>query len=219
MSTGNRTNQVLGVVQGHIANALEQLRVAQPGLVESYDDKSGRAEVVPLLKRPFFGPGGTVIWQALGKLSSVPVVMPIAGGRRVKLPVQQGDVVLLIFCDFSLDGWKAGEGATDPQGVVTPPTLGAHQVADAIAIPGLFDPLGDAPAPVIEIKSDGTVILAQGTANVAREGDAVGVATSMADWISTVTAALAGSGPAVKVPLAAPTDFGTIAAGNPNVKA
>jgi hypothetical protein len=158
----NRTPTLGEVIAAHITVALEQLRVAQPARVESYNDAAGTVEVTPLLRRPVHLDDGSVQWVQLPRLPSVPVCSPSAGGRRVKLPISTGDVVLLVFCDFGIDGWKAGEGTTDPLGVVTPATLGTHQVADAIAIPGLFNPLGAAPLPAIEIQADGNVILAGG---------------------------------------------------------
>lgn len=170
MATGNRVKKLNELINGHIANALEQLRVAQPGLVEKYDDATGLADVVPLLKRPVFGPGGTVTWKPLEKLVGVPVVKLAGGGQRIKLPVRVadsvkaniGDVVLLVFCDFGIDGWKAKEGAKQTQGIVQPATLGAHQVADAIALAGLYNPLDPSLSVAIEVKTDGTVLLGAG---------------------------------------------------------
>ena len=52
-----------------------------------------------------------------------------------------------------------------------------------------------------------------GSKAVGRVGDAVGAATSMGTWISNVNAALLALGKTV----AAPTDFGTIAAGSPTI--
>lgn len=54
------------------------------------------------------------------------------------------------------------------------------------------------------------VILAGGTAKVAREGDAVAAASSMASWISAVSTALT---------LTPPAGFGAVAAGADHVKA
>lgn len=159
---GNRTPTLGEIVMGHIDVALEQLRVAQPGRIESYDPVTGRAEVTPLLKRPVHLEDGSVSWISLPRTHGVPVALPRAGGRRIKLPVAKGDVVLLVFCDFALDEWKAGQGVGDPNGIVQPGTLGTHQLADAIAIPCLWDPVGAPAHDSIELLADGTVLLGEG---------------------------------------------------------
>lgn len=205
----NRRNLLEETIRGHIANALEQLRVAQPAVVESYDDAKGTAEVVPLLKRPFFGPGGTVTWKPLGKLPGVPVVQLAGGGRRIKFPAKAGaktgDLVLLVFCDFGLGGWKAREGATDPQGVVTPKTLGAHQVGDAIAIAGLLNPLGAAPAVAIEVQDDGKVLIGAGASHKLIFGDdftdATGAFHTLIAAIGSAVAAVPGASAAITTAL------------------
>jgi hypothetical protein len=84
--------------------------------------------------------------RAAPKLSGVPVVMPQRRRPRfVEARVAAGDVVLLVFADFSLDRWKSGAGKSDPLGIVEG-LLARHAVADAIAIPCLWDPRGAPPA-------------------------------------------------------------------------
>lgn len=216
MSTGNRTKRFDDMVKGHIANALEQLRVAQPGLIESYDDATGLAEVVPLLKRPIFGPGGTVTWRPLEKLVNVPVVHLAGGRQRIKLPVEVarsdtanvGDVVLLIFCDFDIGGWKSKEGAKTTQGVVQPATLGAHQVADAIAIAGLYNPLDPTLSVAIEVKTDGTVVLDQGAHQLLRGDTYRSAQTTLDNGFKTFLTALSTYATAIKT-IADPTNAAT----------
>lgn len=150
------------VIDSHVKTAMERLRVAMPALVESYDPATRLASVVPQLQRPTFPADGTTEWISLPRVNNVPVLMPYAAGRLIKLPVQPKDIVLLVFCDFSLDRWKGGAGATDPQGVVQPSLLAAHRVADAIAIPGFLNPVKDSPHTAVEVQTDGTVLLGEG---------------------------------------------------------
>lgn len=221
MTTGNRVKRLDEVINGHIDNALEQLRVAQPGLIEKYDDATGLAEVVPLLKRPVFGPNGAVTWLPLEKLIGVPVVHLAGGRQRIKLPVEVarsdtaniGDVVLLIFCDFGIDGWKAKEGAMQVQGVVQPATLGAHQVADAIAIAGLFNPLDPSLSVAIEVKSDGSVLLGAG----ASQG--VGLGQALRTELDALWAAVTGHTHAVATTGTATAQTGVAAAETTHPKA
>jgi hypothetical protein len=155
------------VIRAHINQALIRLRVAQPGRVDSYDDSSGTVDVTPLIRVPQTNPDGSVTWLDLPKLPRVPVHYPVAGGRRIKLPISQGDIVLLIWCDFSIDDWQAGAGQADPKnyGFVTPTYRDGHRLADAIAIPGLLDP-NSSTRPTyhddITIGSDGTVYIGEG---------------------------------------------------------
>lgn len=88
---------------------------------------------------------------------------------------------------------------------------------------------GDAQRPIAELWESGSVteldltatniILNAGTAAVGRVGDAVAAAATMSTWVAAVHALLNGTGAASKGPLVAPTDFGTINAGAPGVKA
>lgn len=151
--TTTRTLPLRAWIDGHIGAALNRLRVSMPGRIQSYDADRGRAEVVPLLMVPVSRPDGTVESVALPNLSEVPVLMPGAGGRLIKLPVAEGDACLLVFADFSIDTWKAKGGLVDPQG------FGQHAVADAFAIVGLRAPEKDPPVASIEILPDGKVVL------------------------------------------------------------
>ena len=181
MNTRNPT--LREVVTGHIADALAQLRVSMPGRVESYDASACTVDVVPQLRRPVRQETGELAWVALPKVSAVPVLMPMAGGRRVKLPVAAGDIVLLIFSDFSMDDWKSGAGADDPLGVVTPLQVEGHQVADAIAIPGLFNPVSPGASDSIEVQDDGTVIVNAGTTKI---GPGAGSTVEVGSATSTI---------------------------------
>lgn len=208
------------VIEERIQTALSNLRVAQPGRVESYDVSKATVEVTPLLRVPQPQSDGTIKWISLSRLPSIPLLFPLrAGGRRATMPVKVGDIVLLIWCDFNLDDWKSGAGVNDPAGVVTPRYFAGHALPDAIAIPGLFDPVTNAPpTDDISIAADGTITLAGGNKNVARATDPVSAATTMSTWISAVHALLNGSGAAVKGPLVLPSDFGVIGGGNPKIK-
>jgi hypothetical protein len=176
---GNRVPANFGeLIQEHLTDALENLRVAMPGRVESYDDDANTVEVTPLLRAPVRTDDGRVRWQDLPKLTGIPVVMPQAGGRRIKLPMSPGDHVLLVFCDFGIDGWKIGPAAGSDEaavqaaanrngdGPVTPATAGTHQLGDAIAIPGLFNALGSSPSDAIEIAANGDVTVNSGNIKI-----------------------------------------------------
>jgi hypothetical protein len=84
----------------------------------------------------------------------VPVLMPAAGGIRIRLPIQVGDAVLLVFASSSLDRWLLHGGVTDPG------DDRRHDLSDAVALPGLFDFAHVKDAAVqIEFTDDGRILV------------------------------------------------------------
>lgn len=68
----------------------------------------------------------------LSQIQRVPVSMPMGANYSIKVPVAINDTGYCIFSDRSLDVWLAGSGA-----VVDPQDSRAHDIADAIFVPGL----------------------------------------------------------------------------------
>jgi hypothetical protein len=100
-----------------------------PGRVEKYDYTTQKADVTPLIKKKY--KDGTVAPMPI--ISAVPVVFPRTKTSMIHFPLVQGDGVLLIFSQRSLETWlfKGGESEPgDPR---------KFDLTDAIAIPGLWD--------------------------------------------------------------------------------
>jgi hypothetical protein len=129
-----------------------KLRVAMPARIESYDASTQTASVKPLLQALQRNADGSTTSVSRPVVNAVPVLMPQGGGFQVKLPVAKGDIVLLVFCDRSLDIWKSKGGEVDPI------DFRQHHISDAVAVPCFRDPTS-APAAKIEIQADGTVLL------------------------------------------------------------
>lgn len=108
--------------------ALMNLHTAMPGIVQAYDPKTQRADIQPVNKRVY--EDGSVVDLPL--LPAVPVLMPRTKNSWVNLPLAQGDMVLLVFCERSIEQWRLKGGIVDPLDTRT------HHLADAIAIPGVF---------------------------------------------------------------------------------
>lgn len=109
------------------------LQTALPGRVISYDATAQTADVQPLLKWADFLPGRTRSLFDLPVLPDVLVCMPRAGQLGVHLPLDAGDLVLLVFCSRSIASWRGQASAgtiTDPGRVFTPTPLEA-----AVALP------------------------------------------------------------------------------------
>jgi len=108
----------------------EGVNTALPGIVDKQID-SYRVQVTPAINRKYTDG----IELKYKPIVNVPLVLPRTSKAVIRLPqLQQGDTVLLIFSQKSLDTWLNslnGEQITssDPR---------RFDVSDAIAIPGLY---------------------------------------------------------------------------------
>jgi hypothetical protein len=117
------------VISDAIENALSDLHTCLPGRIESYDEATGLAKVVPLLRRKYVKESAAV---ELPVISGVPVIFPRAGASWIKLPIKSGDYVLLVFAERSLDLWIERGGSIDPE------DSAKFSLNDAVAIPGIY---------------------------------------------------------------------------------
>lgn len=98
------------------------LHTCLPGIVVSYDPATNKATIQPALNKNFTS--GEV---PMPILESVPIMFP----QNIKFPVNEGDYVLLLFVERSIDLWLSVGGQ------VTPTDPRKFDLSDAIAIPGL----------------------------------------------------------------------------------
>ena len=115
---------ILAAVDGRLGN----LHACLPGRVEKYDYKTQKADVKPLVKRPYADGA-----KPLPVISSVPVVWPRGGDASLTFPLGKGDGVLLVFAERSIETWLAASKGTDAD----PGEPRRFDLSDAIAIPGL----------------------------------------------------------------------------------
>ena len=99
----------------------ENLHVAMPGILVSYDAETAAADVQPALRRKTSS--GEILTAPL--LRDVPVFLPSADFTPAP-----GDSCLLIFADFCADGWYE---SAQP---VLPPSPRTHDLSDAFALVG-----------------------------------------------------------------------------------
>ena len=109
---------------------MTQLRVALPGCVATYDSKTRKATVVPLLMRRMTS--DAVDPTPLSSIPNVPIVFPQTTKGALILPIAKGDPVTILFSDRALDAWKAGNGVTP----VEPNNTRKHHLSDCWAMPG-----------------------------------------------------------------------------------
>ena len=128
MSIVQQPTNLTQVLQIAIDNALTRISTCMPGRVVSYDYATKAAEVQPLINR-LWSDGSS---SPMPIITDVPVVWPCTAGASLTMPINAGDGVLLLFADRSLDLWLSKGGQ------VTPDDGRKHDLADCIAIPGLW---------------------------------------------------------------------------------
>jgi hypothetical protein len=118
------------VLDSAIQDALLNVNVCMPGVVESFDPKTDTIKVRPALKRKY---AGDETATELPLLNRVPVVFPRGGNFTMKWNLKNGDPVTLVFSQRSLDVWKSSGGVVDPA------DPRRFHLSDAFAIPGGAD--------------------------------------------------------------------------------
>lgn len=107
------------------------LRVAQPGIVQSFDSAKQTA-VVKLVTREKIIKQGVTVDEEISPLLDVPICIPRAGGFSLLLPVQAGDECLVIFTDMCYDAWFQSSGVQNQL------NRRRHDLSNAIAILGCW---------------------------------------------------------------------------------
>lgn len=108
-----------------------QLRVAMPGIVQSFDASKVTCVVQPAIKGVLTDSKGNVQSVNLPLLVDVPVVFPRGGGVTMTFPIKSGDECLVVFADRCIDFWWQNGGiqeAIDPR---------QHDLSDAFAFIGV----------------------------------------------------------------------------------
>ncbi|MBU9819913.1 translation initiation factor IF-2 [Rahnella sp. BCC 1045] len=106
-----------------------QIRVAMPGIIQSFDPVTVTCSVLPAIKGSDASTTGTESAD-LPLLVDVPVVFPRGGGVTLTFPVKTGDECLLIFSDRCIDFWWQSGGVQEPV------DTRQHDLSDGFAIVG-----------------------------------------------------------------------------------
>ena len=103
------------------------IRVAMPGIIESYDPDPQTATIQPAI-RENVNINGNQEWTDIPLLVDVPILFPRAGGYSITFPVAKGDECLVIFADCCYDAfWQSG-------GVQNQVDRRRHDLSDGLAI-------------------------------------------------------------------------------------
>ncbi|WP_097301757.1 Gp138 family membrane-puncturing spike protein, partial [Escherichia coli] len=107
-----------------------QIRVALPGVIQSFDPDAMTAVVQPAIRSVEKDNDGNRITQNYPLLVDVPVVFPRGGGCTLTFPVKAGDECLMIFADRCIDFWWQNGGIQEPV------DDRMHDLSDAFCIVG-----------------------------------------------------------------------------------
>lgn len=125
VSVQSRTGDEQHIMEQLQNNVSSKIRVAMPGIVQSFDPDAVTAVVQPALKGSYNGKSVT-----LPLLVDVPVVFPGAGDAFLTFPVKPGDECEIKFHDRCIDFfWQNG-------GVQEPVDLRMHDLSDATCYVG-----------------------------------------------------------------------------------
>ncbi|EPU9086290.1 Gp138 family membrane-puncturing spike protein [Enterobacter hormaechei] len=106
------------------------LRVAMPGIIQSFDPSTVTCTVQPAIYGQKVGDDGSTASEAIPILPDVPVVFPRGGGCTLTFPVKPGDECLLVFSDRCIDFWWQNGGVQEAV------DTRQHDLSDAFAIVG-----------------------------------------------------------------------------------
>ncbi|WP_221928489.1 Gp138 family membrane-puncturing spike protein [Enterococcus faecalis] len=108
----------------------EQMRVALPGIIQSFDPDTVTAVVQLAIRYIERDNDGNKNTKDYPLLVDVPVVFPRGGGCTLTFPVKEGDECLVIFADRCIDFWWQSGGIQEPvDGRM-------HDLSDAFCIVG-----------------------------------------------------------------------------------
>jgi phage baseplate assembly protein gpV len=106
---------------------LSSINVSMPGIIESYDFKTQKANIKIDSKIK----EDDTSFTEYPVISGVPVVMPSSGGAYITMPVKAGDSCIVLFADKDITNWLTGMSNQKPE------TKRTHHLSDAVAILGL----------------------------------------------------------------------------------
>jgi hypothetical protein len=112
-------------------NDAAQLRVAIPGIIESFDHEKQTASVQPSITENIQVGEADAKPTKLPLLTDVPIYFPRANGYCITLPIIKGDECLLVFSDSCIDGWWQSGGVQDQM------ETRRHDLSDAFAFVGI----------------------------------------------------------------------------------
>ncbi|WP_421076413.1 Gp138 family membrane-puncturing spike protein [Klebsiella quasipneumoniae] len=176
ISDKTRSGALAEVLASERRTLNEQLRVAMPGIIQSFDpgddDRPPTCVVQPAIRYVERDNDGNKSTKDYPLLVDVPVVFPRGGGCTLTFPVKAGDECLVIFADRCIDFWWQSGGIQDPV------DERMHDLSDAFCIVGpqsQAKKIGGISTSAVELRSDdGETKLSLNPASGAINGTAPG---------------------------------------------
>ena len=132
MITNNERQDSQELAYKAVSDAISTgLRVACPGIIQSFDEDAVTATIQPAVKVPVRQADGSVVSVELPLLVDVPVCFPRGGGVTLTFPVEAGDECLVVFGDRCIDFWWQNGGVQEPGSDAR-----QHHLADGFAMVG-----------------------------------------------------------------------------------
>jgi hypothetical protein len=124
-----------------------------PAKVVLYEPVTNTVTCEAVVKEPLFLSDGDREYSALPTFIQVPVIWPRAGGKIVRLPIEAGDFVWLVFSEASLAEWRA-------TGQLSEPTDARRlSIGYPYAIPGAFPDVETlSPTDALEVAAGGMIM-------------------------------------------------------------
>ena len=116
------------VIHAHVDKILNEIHTSFPAKILRYDHDRQVADLQPTIKKKFRD--GTAL--DLPVLHDVPILFYAAKDCVIGLPVGEGDTVLVLISERSIDGWLHSDGD-----IVDPDDIRKFNLSDALAFPCL----------------------------------------------------------------------------------
>lgn len=142
------------IIKAAMRHELSTVHTALPGRIESYNATLQQATIAPLINKKY----RDGVEENMPVLINVPVIFPRTANSIISLPITNGDLVLVVFSERSMDTWLSSTG-----GEAAPLDNRFFDLSDGIAIPGLYpfgvESLAD-PTNILIKNTDATITLA-----------------------------------------------------------
>ncbi|MEQ9868716.1 Gp138 family membrane-puncturing spike protein [Pectobacterium odoriferum] len=126
----SQTNSEQDLIDTVMKRVMSNLRVAMPGVIQSFNPDDVTCVVHPSLMGHDTGSDSNKESNPLQLLTDVPVIFPRGGGCTLTFPVSPGDECLIIFADRCIDFWWQSGGVQEPV------SDRMHSLSDAFVIVG-----------------------------------------------------------------------------------
>lgn len=113
------------VIDDSVESRLRELHTCTPGIIDSFDPETKRAQIQPAIKRVLVN--GDL--RDMPKLINCPLGLMRFGGFLISAPVKPGDECMLHFTERSLDAWLQFGDVRQPK------DIRIHHESDAYFLP------------------------------------------------------------------------------------